>query len=77
MTRSRALKIVAADAAAKALANAEEYQAVGWEDYPEIGENDWDQVSKLVAAVSEKLQPHEQDVAEALELLESYAEKEA
>lgn len=75
MTRNQALKMVAAHAAAKAIREAEEYDVVGWEDYGEIGENDWDQVSKLLLAVAEKIAPHEQDIADARDLLASFADR--
>lgn len=69
MNRERAIKIVAADLAATLIEGAIE----NWELYPEVGENDWAQIEHRAAAVGEKLRPHEQDVADARDLLASYA----
>lgn len=77
MTRSQALKLLAADAAASAIEKGlEDWGVVSWEDYPDIGENDWDQVAKLASRISEKIRPHEQDVADAQDLLASFVNPE-
>lgn len=78
MTRNQALKLVAADAAASAIEKGLEYWGfVGWEDYPEIGEFDWDQVVKLAEKMAEKVRPHGQDVADARDFLASFVNPEA
>lgn len=78
MTRLRALKLVAADAAATAIEKSlGDWGVVSWEDYPELGESDWDYVVKLGEAIGENLRPHQQDLAEARDLLAVADEVEA
>ena len=50
---------------------------IEWEDYPDIGEHDWQQVLDRIEVMGCGLKPTDDDYAEAYALLESRAEKEA
>jgi hypothetical protein len=77
VNRRQALKIVASQYVVDAIRQAGDYGAVTWDDFPEIGENDWDQVVKLAEGVADRLAPHEGDVEDARDTLGSLAELEA
>lgn len=77
MNRRQALKLIAADAAATAVEKSVgDWGVVSWEDYPEIGENNWDQAVKLADAIAVRLRPDGRDVADARDLLASYVSPE-
>ena len=44
-----------------------DFRAIGWEDYPEIGEHDWDRVIDRVAALTPEVDLEE--LSEALRFL--------
>jgi hypothetical protein len=50
---------------------------IEWEDYPDIGEDDWQEVLDRIDTIGYGLKPMDDDYAEAYALLESRAEKEA
>lgn len=50
-----------------------EFRAIGWEDYPEIGEHDWDRVIDRLADLTPKVDLEE--LGAALLLLGARADK--
>lgn len=50
---------------------------VEWQDYPEIGEHDWQEVLDRVEVIGCALKPPTDDYTEAYAFLEARAEKEA
>lgn len=69
MTSDQATKTVAAYAAAQVLRSNADRELVLWEDYPEIGEYDWEEVERQVIAVSYDLSPSRADYEAAYKFL--------
>jgi hypothetical protein len=72
MRAGDAIKIVAR----QVLADVAEYAAEQWEEYPEIGEHDWDAVVTEVVRLA-PVDATSTDFVEAYSLLESRAESES
>jgi hypothetical protein len=68
------LKLVASRYVVDAIRKADDYGTVTWQDFPEIGEDDWPQVVKLAEAAADKLEADPGLVDEARDLLAAYAE---
>ena len=68
-TPARAIKAVARELVALAV---ERYARDGWEDFPEIGENDWDRVVEKAQKLAPW--PRPTDFIEAYGVLEARAE---
>ena len=69
MTPARALRVVAKEAIARGVEGVRED---GWEDFPEIGEHDWEAVCDLMERLTPR--PDHQEFADAYHLLEARAE---
>jgi hypothetical protein len=77
--REQARAVVALAVAAEGIRQSIDHDILGWEDYPEIGEDDWNRIVVEAILISVKSRPDADELADALRLLvatepSSYAE---
>jgi hypothetical protein len=77
MSVRKAISVVAHHLLADALDAAISAENIGWEDYPEIGENDFDKVVTRAGLLADKLRPSEDEYEAAYAVLVDRAEEEA
>lgn len=74
MSVRRAITVVASHLLADALDAAISFENIGWEDYPEVGENDFGKVVVRAGKIADRLRPSEDDYEEAYAVLADRAE---
>ena len=75
LTHNKALSLIAGAVASTAIAEAITSESISWEDFPEIGENDWSLIVSSVMLFAAGINPAPDDFTEAVALLESLAKE--
>jgi hypothetical protein len=67
--REQARAVVALAVAAESIRRSIDHETIGWEDFPEIHENDWSHIVAEAILISVKSRPDKGELEDALKLL--------
>jgi hypothetical protein len=74
MSVRKAISVLAHHVVAEALDAAIGAENIGWEDYPEVGENDFDKVVTRAGKLADRLRPSEDEYEQAYAVLADRAD---